>query len=84
MQVSFPVLSIITFAPLVVGLLLLFVPADRKNEVRVAALVTAAFTLALSFWVYFTYDPAVGGYQFIEKYNWLPAWVCPITSAWMG
>ncbi|NUM46009.1 MAG: NADH-quinone oxidoreductase subunit M [Anaerolineales bacterium] len=73
MQVSFPVLSVITFAPLVAGLLLLFVPADRKNEVRVGALAAAAFTLALSFWVYFTYDGAAGGYQFIEKYDWLPA-----------
>lgn len=70
---AFPILSLITFTPLVVGLLLLFVPADRKNEVRVASLVAAAFTLLLSVWVYFSYDTAVGGYQFVEKYNWLPS-----------
>lgn len=73
MQVSFPVLSVITFAPLVAGLLLLFIPGDRKSEIRVGALAAAAFTLILSFWVYFSYDPAVGGYQFVEKYDWLPA-----------
>jgi NADH-quinone oxidoreductase subunit M len=32
----------------------------------------AVFALALSLWVYFTYDKAVAGYQFIEKYNWMP------------
>ena len=33
----------------------------------------AIFALILSIWVYFNYDQAAGGYQFIEKYNWLPA-----------
>jgi NADH-quinone oxidoreductase subunit M len=29
--------------------------------------------LLLSFWVYLSYDQAAGGYQFLERYNWLPA-----------
>ncbi|GAB4577870.1 MAG: NADH-quinone oxidoreductase subunit M [Anaerolineales bacterium] len=70
---EFPILSVITFAPLVAGLLLFFVPGDRKNEVRVAALGAAAFTLLLCVWVYFGYDTSTSGYQFVEKYNWLPA-----------
>jgi NADH-quinone oxidoreductase subunit M len=28
--------------------------------------------LGLALWVYFTYDKAAAGYQFIEKYNWMP------------
>src|SRR4030065_1856610 len=28
--------------------------------------------LLLSIYVYFAYDSAVGGYQFIEKYTWIP------------
>ena len=70
---EFPILSVITFAPLVAGLLLLFVPGDRKNEIRVGALGAAAFTLLLCAWVYIGYDGAAGGYQYIEKYPWLPA-----------
>jgi NADH-quinone oxidoreductase subunit M len=37
------------------------------------ALAAATFALILSFWVYFNYDQTAGGYQFIQRYNWLPA-----------
>ena len=70
---NFPVLSIITFTPLVAALVMLMIPAQRKNEVRTIALASAIFALILSAWVYFTYDQAAGGYQFIERYDWLPA-----------
>ena len=70
---QFPILSIIIFTPLVAGLLLLFIPGDRKNEIRVGALAAAALTLLLSLWLYFSYNHFAGGYQFVEKYNWLPA-----------
>jgi NADH-quinone oxidoreductase subunit M len=70
---QFPVLSVIVFTPLVAGLLILLIPAERKTEVRVAALAAATFALFLSIWVYFSYDTAAGGYQFVEKIPWLPA-----------
>ena len=69
---NFPVLSIITFTPLVAGLIILMIPAQRKNEARAVALAAATFALILSAWVYFTYDQVTAGYQFIEKYDWLP------------
>jgi len=70
---QFPLLSFIVFTPLVAGLLILLIPDDRKNEIRVAALAAGAFALALSIWAYFAYDITQGGYQFIEKYDWLTA-----------
>jgi NADH-quinone oxidoreductase subunit M len=70
---NFPVLSIITFTPLVAALVMLMVPAHRKNEVRAIALASATFALILSAWVYFTYDQTAAGYQFIERHDWLPA-----------
>ena len=70
---SFPALSIITFTPLVAALIILMLPANRKNETRAVALAAAIFALILSAWVYFSYDQVTAGYQFIEKYNWLPA-----------
>lgn len=69
---NFPFLSVITFTPIVAALVILLLPAQRKNDARAVALVAATFALILSFWVYFTYDQAAAGYQFIEKYNWLP------------
>src|SRR5512147_261866 len=72
-MMNFPVLSVITFTPIVAGVLILLLPAQRKNEARAIALAAATFALLLSFWVYFNYDQATAGYQFVEKYNWLPA-----------
>ena len=69
---QFPILSVIVFTPIVAGLLIFLMPGERKTEIRVTALAAAAFALALSIWVYFSYDTAAAGYQFVEKYNWLP------------
>ncbi|MCI0521856.1 MAG: NADH-quinone oxidoreductase subunit M [Chloroflexi bacterium] len=69
---QFPILSVIVFTPILAGLLILFIPAERKTEVRVAALAAATFALLLSGWTYFNYDIAAGGYQMVEKYTWLP------------
>ena len=69
----FPILSVIVFSPLVAALVILLLPRERKTEVRVTALAAAALCLALSVWVYFAYQVSAGGYQFIEKVDWLPA-----------
>jgi len=70
---NFPILSIITFLPFVAGMLILAMPATRKNEVRAMALAAAVIDLALSAWVYLQYLLGdMSGYQFIEQYNWLP------------
>jgi NADH-quinone oxidoreductase subunit M len=68
----FPFLSVIVFTPLVAALIILLYKPEQKKATRVTALSAAVFALALSLWVYFTYDKAVAGYQFIEKYNWMP------------
>jgi len=70
---NFPILSVIVFTPLVAAALILLMPAERKNEVRVMALAAAVFALTLSVWVYFTYNQGLAGYQFQEQYSWLPA-----------
>ncbi len=70
---QFPILSVIVFTPLIAGMLILLLPAERKSEARVVALAAATFALFLSIWVYFSYDATAGGYQFVEKIPWLPA-----------
>jgi NADH-quinone oxidoreductase subunit M len=70
---QFPILSVIVFTPLIAGMLILLLPAERKPEARMVALAAATFALFLSIWVYFSYDAAAGGYQFVEKIPWLPA-----------
>ncbi|MFC2042551.1 NuoM family protein [Chloroflexota bacterium] len=70
---QFPILSFIVFTPLIAGLLILLIPGERKREVRVAALGAGIVALVMSVWLYFSYDVAAGGYQFVENYPWLPA-----------
>ncbi len=69
---QFPFLSVIVFTPLVAALILLLYKPEWKKAVRWTALAAGLFALALSFWVYITYDKAAAGYQFIEKYDWMP------------
>ena len=68
----FPFLSIIVFTPLVAALIILLYKPEQKKAIRITALSAALFALMLSVVVYLTYDKAVAGYQFIEKYNWMP------------
>ena len=69
----FPILSVIMFTPMVAALIILMIPADRKTEVRMVALASASFALLLSLWVYIQYlTGGMTGYQFVEKYDWLP------------
>ena len=69
----FPILSALIFTPLAAGLLLLLVPAERKTWIRGIALAAGVICLVLSFILYATYDLQTGGYQFVEKLNWVPA-----------
>ncbi|MDK1029322.1 MAG: NADH-quinone oxidoreductase subunit M [Anaerolineae bacterium] len=73
MEFQFPILSVIVFIPIIAGVLMMLMPAERKNEVRIIALAAAVLALLLSIWVYITYDQNVAGYQFEEVYDWVPA-----------
>ena len=59
---------------MVTAVLILLLPAQRKNEARAVALASASFALLLSIWVYVQYlTRHMTGYQFEETYSWLPA-----------
>ena len=68
-----PLLSIIIFIPLAAGIAILFLPAERKDLIRGTAVGAAIIDLVVSVVVYFSYNVAQAGYQFIEKVPWLPA-----------
>ncbi|MEK7278431.1 MAG: NADH-quinone oxidoreductase subunit M [Chloroflexota bacterium] len=69
---QFPFLSIIIWTPLLAGCLLLLFPAERKTEIRAAALAAATLCLALSLFVFFGYRVGAADYQFVEKFDWIP------------
>ncbi len=69
---NLPLLSLIIFLPIVAGTVMLLWPSASRDTIRRLALVTATITFLLSVWVYIGYDFTAGGYQFVEKYSWLP------------
>src|SRR5512135_1707445 len=71
---TFPFLSVIVFTPAAAGMIILLVPAQRKNLARGLALAAGVIDLLLSLTVYITYlTQHMTGYQFVEQYKWLPA-----------
>ncbi|HCP01462.1 MAG: NADH-quinone oxidoreductase subunit M [Alphaproteobacteria bacterium] len=73
---SFPILSLVTFLPLV-GVL--FIMAARGTEEQVArnarlgALWTSLATFMISLLLWINFDPTTADFQFVEKVEWLPA-----------
>jgi len=70
-----PVLSIITFLPLVGALIMLCVGGDEKTvaqQSRMIALWTTILTFAISLILWFGFNPATSAFQFEERVDWLP------------
>jgi len=68
-----PFLSLIIFIPMAAGIIILLLPAERREWIRRTALAAVVLDLLLSAWVYATYNIAAGGYQFLEQLPWVPA-----------
>ncbi len=67
-----PILSIMTLAPLVSALVIMFFARQRPLLVRWTATAGAAVSLVASVWVYVAYDRAAAGYQFREEVALVP------------
>jgi NADH-quinone oxidoreductase subunit M len=75
MTVSFPILSLITFLPLLGVMFMFFIRGDEATVARNArntALLTSAFTFALSLYMYAAFDKTSDAFQFVEHAPWLP------------
>ncbi|MDJ0894471.1 MAG: NADH-quinone oxidoreductase subunit M [Alphaproteobacteria bacterium] len=74
---NFPLLSTITFLPLVGAIFILIVQDDDPKVVarnaRWMALWAAAITFALSVFLWLLFDPNESGFQFQERADWVPA-----------
>ena len=71
-MIPFPVLSIITWMPLVGAVLIMFTARHRPLAVRLIALVTTAVSAVLSVFIYVAYDREAAGFQFYEKVPLVP------------
>src|SRR5882757_2494416 len=71
---SWPILSVVTFLPLLGALFICLVRGNdglAKGTARWVAMWTTLVTFAVSLVMVVRFDPASADFQFVEKYNWL-------------
>jgi NADH-quinone oxidoreductase subunit M len=70
-----PILSLVTFLPLVGVAIILSVRGEDETVARQAryiALWTTLITFVLSLFIWFGFDPSTAAFQFEERIDWLP------------
>jgi NADH-quinone oxidoreductase subunit M len=71
---DWPILSTVTFLPLVGVILILFIrdeSAAALKNIRMIALFTTIITFLLSLLVWIGFNPSDAGFQMVEKHGWL-------------
>ena len=74
-EAGFPLLSQVTWLPLVGGLVILSIRGDEATvaaNARWTALWTSLIVLVLSLVLWVKFDPTEPGFQFVESVSWLP------------
>ncbi|MFC5531062.1 complex I subunit 4 family protein [Cohnella yongneupensis] len=66
-----PILSLITFAPLVGALIVLLLPSQRSQWLRMTAIAFTVIPLVLTLWLFAAYQPSIGGAVYTEHATWL-------------
>ncbi|MCA1580088.1 MAG: NADH-quinone oxidoreductase subunit M [Acidobacteria bacterium] len=69
-----PILSIIAYIPLAGALIIMFlIPKEKTGAIKAFATAVAALDLAVSLPLWFSFDRAKAGYQFVERIPWIPS-----------
>jgi NADH-quinone oxidoreductase subunit M len=74
---GFPLLSLLTWLPLLGGLIIMSVRGDEAtvaSNARYTALWTSLIVFVLSVVLWVRFDPADPGFQFVESAVWMPQW----------
>ncbi len=66
-------LTLVTFLPTVGAVVVLLLPRRQEGTTKLAALVTTVVTFVVSLPVYFSFNPTVADYQFVEHRAWIPS-----------
>lgn len=73
-MIDWPILSTVTFLPLVGVLLILFIKDDSeaaRHNIRNVALFTTVFVFIISLIIWIGFDSTNPNFQMVEKFNWL-------------
>ncbi len=74
---GFPLLSLLTFLPLVGGAVIMAIRGSEEavaSNARWTALWTSLIVFVLSLVLWFRFDTSSAGFQFVEEAAWLPQW----------
>ena len=66
-----PILSIVTFLPLVGVLFIAFLPKEAERNARYVALWTTIVTFVVSLLIWMNFDTSTASFQFVEERAWL-------------
>ena len=70
---NFPILSAITFIPLLISVIVLVIPKSKENLIRWVSNRLSLIPLALAIYLYIVVQADPGKMQLMEEYSWIPA-----------
>ena len=71
---DWPILTMITFMPLVGALMIMLIPTDNavaERNIKNVALFTTIITFIASLYIWVNFDNTTVGFQFVERYEWI-------------
>jgi NADH-quinone oxidoreductase subunit M len=71
MLADLPILSLIAFSPLLGVLLLLFIPKNKGQWIKIIGIAATIIPLVLAGWLYVDFNSQLGTMQFVENYHWI-------------
>ena len=69
---DFPVLTLLLLCCGIGLLAILLTPAERTRAIKAISAVFSGLTLLISVYLFLAYDKQVGGFQFVERVDWIP------------
>jgi len=66
-------LTVVTFLPAVGALLVLLLPRGRADLAKIIGVAVTAANFLVSLPLFFRFDAANAGYQFVERHAWMPS-----------
>ena len=76
-MIGFPILTLITFIPVLGMIIVLSLPKENKSLIRYTTLITTGIQVILAIVLWMNYDYSAGGifqassFQFVEKFRWI-------------
>ena len=67
------ILSLLVWLPLLGTLAIAFIPRGKEDVIKIVAAVATGFQLFLAILLWMQFDNTSVGFQFAEKYNWIPS-----------